>query len=562
MKNYPDYKYPEKVEIKNRKWPGNIIKKAPIWCSVDLRDGNQALPIPMNPAQKSRYFKMLTDIGFKEIEIAFPSASKDDFNFVRNLIENNLIPKDVKISVLTQARKHLIEKTVESLKGTKNAILHCYVATSDLHSKIVFNKTRDEVMQMAVEGTKLVVENLKAAGLRDYVSYEFSPEEFTDSNIDFVIELSERVKEAWNPKNKSDFILNLPATVERKPPNYYADMIEYFCSNYKYREETIISLHSHNDQGCAVAATELAVLAGADRVEGTLLGHGERTGNVDLITFALNLHSRGIKTNLDFSNLPSIVKTVEESSGILVHPRHPYAGDLVFTAFSGSHQDAIRKGMQDKDKATELFGVNWKIPYLHINPLDVGKKYEQLIRINSQSGKGGIAYVLEKDFGLRLPKAMHPELGVYVQALADKKGNEISSNEVYELFKEKFVQITEPYKFISIEHINQSQSNSNDTSIKIKIEINGKAEELTGNGNGPISAVVHALQKTNKIIDFNLEDFQQQSTGQSADSTAMAYVTIKRKHDGVVFYGAGQNSNIDWAAIYALIAALNKSAGD
>jgi len=562
MKNYPDYKYPEKVEIKNRKWPGNIIKKAPIWCSVDLRDGNQALPIPMNPAQKSRYFKMLTDIGFKEIEIAFPSASKDDFNFVRNLIENNLIPKDVKISVLTQARKHLIEKTVESLKGTKNAILHCYVATSDLHSKIVFNKTRDEVMQMAVEGTKLVVENLKAAGLRDYVSYEFSPEEFTDSNIDFVIELSERVKEAWNPKNKSDFILNLPATVERKPPNYYADMIEYFCSNYKYREETIISLHSHNDQGCAVAATELAVLAGADRVEGTLLGHGERTGNVDLITFALNLHSRGIKTNLDFSNLPSIVKTVEESSGILVHPRHPYAGDLVFTAFSGSHQDAIRKGMQDKDKATELFGVNWKIPYLHINPLDVGKKYEQLIRINSQSGKGGIAYVLEKDFGLRSPKAMHPELGVYVQALADKKGNEISSNEVYELFKEKFVQITEPYKFISIEHINQSQSNSNDTSIKIKIEINGKAEELTGNGNGPISAVVHALQKTNKIIDFNLEDFQQQSTGQSADSTAMAYVTIKRKHDGVVFYGAGQNSNIDWAAIYALIAALNKSAGD
>ena len=562
MKKHPDYKYPEKVNIKNRKWPDNIIKKAPTWCSVDLRDGNQALPIPMNPAQKSRYFKMLADIGFKEIEVAFPSASKDDFDFVRNLIENKLIPKDVKISVLTQARKHLIEKTVASLKGTKNAILHCYVATSDLHSKIVFNKTRAEVLQMAIDGTKLIVENLKAAGLRDYVSYEFSPEEFTDSDIDFVIELSERVKEIWAPKNKSDFILNLPATVERKPPNYYADMIEYFCSNYKYREETTISLHSHNDQGCAVAATELAVLAGADRVEGTLLGHGERTGNVDLITFALNLHSRGIKTNLDFSNLPSIVKTIEESSGILVHPRHPYAGDLVFTAFSGSHQDAIRKGMKDKDKATELFGINWKIPYLHLNPLDVGKKYEQLIRINSQSGKGGIAYVLEKDFGLRLPKAMHPELGKYVQQLADKKGNEISANEVYDLFKEKFVHITKPYQFISIEHINTSQPNSNDISVKVKIEVNGVAEELIGNGNGPISAVVHALQRSDKIINFNLEDFQEQSIGQSADSTAMAYVTIKREHDGAVFHGAGQSSNIDWAAIYALIAALNKAAKD
>jgi 2-isopropylmalate synthase len=562
VNKYPDYKYPEKLEIKHKKWPNNIIKKAPIWCSVDLRDGNQALPIPMTPIQKSIYFKMLTDIGFKQIEVAFPSASKDDFDFVRNLIENNLVPKDVKISVLTQARKHLIEKTVESLKGTTNAILHCYVATSDLHSKIVFNKTRNEVMQMAVEGTKLVVENLEAAGLKDYVAYEFSPEEFTDSDIDFVIKLSEQVKEIWKPKNKADFILNLPATVERKPPNYYADMIEYFCSNYKYREETTISLHSHNDQGCAVAATELAVLAGADRVEGTLLGHGERTGNVDIITFALNLHSRGIDTNLDFSNLPSIVETVEETSGILVHPRHPYAGNLVFTAFSGSHQDAIRKGMKNKDKAAELFHINWKIPYLHINPLDIGKKYEQLIRINSQSGKGGIAYVLEKDFGLRLPKAMHPELGTYVQALADKKGSEISSSEVYELFKKKFVQIIKPYQLISVEHISPSLPNSNDISIKIKIEIYGVCEEFNGNGNGPISAVVHALKKTNKIIDFNLEDFEEQSTGQSADSVAMAYVTVKRKSDGVIFCGAGQNSNIDWAAIYALIAALNKAAGD
>ena len=561
MKKYPDYKYPEKIKIKDRKWPNRIIEKAPTWCSVDLRDGNQALPIPMNPEQKSKYFKMLTEIGFKEIEVAFPSASKDDFDFVRSLIEKQLAPKDVKISVLTQARKHLIEKTVESLLGTKNAILHCYVATSDLHSKIVFDKTRDEVIQMAVEGTKLVVEYLEAAGLRDYVSYEFSPEEFTDSDIDFVIQLCEKVKEIWNPKNKQDFILNLPATVERKPPNYYADMIEYFCSNYKYREETTISLHAHNDQGCAVAASEMGILAGADRVEGTLLGHGERTGNVDLITLALNFHSRGIDTKLDFSNLPSIVKLVEDSSGLYVHPRHPYAGDLVFTAFSGSHQDAIRKGMNDKDKAADLFKINWKVPYLHINPLDLGKKYEQLIRINSQSGKGGIAYVLEKDYGLRLPKAMHPELGKYVQELADKKGREISANEVYDLFKAKFVKIDTPYRFISFEHTNASEANNNDFSVKVKIEIEGNIKTYTGNGNGPISAVVHALQRANKVIDFNLEDFEEQSTGQSADSVAMAYITIKRIKDGAVFHGAGQHSNIDWAAIYALIAALNKAAG-
>jgi len=559
MNKYPSYKYPEKIPVVNRQWPDKIITKAPIWCSVDLRDGNQALPIPMNPDQKSRYFKMLTEVGFKEIEVAFPSASKDDFDFVRNLIENNLIPKDVKISVLTQARKHLIERTVESLKGTKNAILHCYVATSDLHSQIVFHKNHEEVIKMAIEGTQLVVDNLKAAGLRDYVSYEFSPEEFTDSNLDFVIEVCERVKEIWQPKDKSDFIVNLPATVERRPPNQYADMIEYFCANYKYRDETTISLHSHNDQGCAVAGTELALLAGADRVEGTLLGHGERTGNVDLITFALNLHSRGLKTNLDFSNLTSVVELVEETSGILVHPRHPYAGELVFTAFSGSHQDAIRKGMLDKDKASELFGVDWKIPYLHINPLDLGKKYEQLIRINSQSGKGGIAYVLEKDFGLRLPKPMHPALGTLVQKLADEKGDEITSAEVYGLFKKHFVEISSPYKFISVEYINKELTSSNDISIKAKVEINGTTEELIGNGNGPISAVVHALQRSHKITDFHLENFEEQSLGSSEDSVAMAYISIKRKEDGVLFYGAGQHSNIDWAAMYALIAALNKA---
>ncbi len=296
MKKYPDYKYPERIPVKNRQWPDKEIDKSPIWCSVDLRDGNQALPIPMNPEQKLRYFNMLVGIGFKEIEVAFPSASKDDFDFVRSLIVNNHIPKDVRISVLTQARKHLIEKSVESLIGVDKAIFHCYVATSDLHSKIVFEKNRDEVLEMAEEGTRMALEAITKAGMRDRISYEFSPEEFTDSDIDFVIKLCERVKKVWKPKFKGDLILNLPATVERRPPNHYADMIEYFCKNYKYRDEVLISLHAHNDQGCAVAASELALAAGADRVEGTLLGHGERTGNLDLITFALNLHSRGIKT--------------------------------------------------------------------------------------------------------------------------------------------------------------------------------------------------------------------------------------------------------------------------
>jgi len=421
MKKYPDYKYPERIPVKNRQWPDKEIDKSPIWCSVDLRDGNQALPIPMNPEQKLRYFNMLVGIGFKEIEVAFPSASKDDFDFVRSLIVNNHIPKDVRISVLTQARKHLIEKSVESLIGVDKAIFHCYVATSDLHSKIVFEKNRDEVLEMAEEGTRMALEAITKAGMRDRISYEFSPEEFTDSDIDFVIKLCERVKKVWKPKFKGDLILNLPATVERRPPNHYADMIEYFCKNYKYRDEVLISLHAHNDQGCAVAASELALAAGADRVEGTLLGHGERTGNLDLITFALNLHSRGIKTGLNFEKLPDVIKQVEEISGILVHPRHPYAGDLVFTAFSGSHQDAIRKGMSSREKAAELFNVGWKVPYLHINPLDIGKKYEQLIRINSQSGKGGVAYILENEYGICIPKAMHPELGDLVQKFADTK---------------------------------------------------------------------------------------------------------------------------------------------
>ena len=559
MKRYPGYKYPDKIPIVNREWPDKTIKKAPIWCSVDLRDGNQALPVPMNPMQKLKYFNMLVKIGFKEIEVAFPSASKDDFDFVRSLILDKHIPNDIRISVLTQARKHLIEKSVESLVGVKKAALHCYVATSDLHSKLVFNKSRKEVIEMAVEGTKDSLNAIVKAGLRNNVSYEFSPEEFTDSDIGFVLELCEKVYEVWQPKIFGDFILNLPATVERRPPNHYADMIEYFCKNYKYRKNTIISLHAHNDQGCAVAATELAFLAGADRIEGTLFGHGERTGNLDLITFALNLYSRGINTGLNLKNLPEIIKDVGEISGIPVHPRHPYAGDLVFTAFSGSHQDAIRKGMSSRKKAAELFNVNWKVPYLHINPVDIGKKYEQLIRINSQSGKGGVAYVLENEYGITIPKSMHPELGDIVQKYADDKGREITQHEIYEIFLKNFVNIKGIYEFNSLVVNSVAEAFPGNILAKLSISKNKTKYSIEGEGNGPVSASVHALQSSNIVTQFSLEYYQEQALCRGENAEALAYITIKKNCDEKIFHGAGIDRNVNNAAIKAIISALNKA---
>lgn len=560
MSKNPKYKYPQPVPVKNRTWPDKIITKAPVWCSVDLRDGNQALPVPMNPEQKLRYFKLLTNIGFKEIEVAFPSASQDDFDFVRNLVTYNLIPDDVRISVLTQAREHLIVRTVESLAGVRKGILHCYVPTSDLHGQIVFNKNRAEVKKMALEGTKMIIDNLNKAGLRDRIAYEFSPEEFTDSDIDFVIDICKSIKELWGPCKKEDFILNLPATVERRPPYQYADMIEYFCQNYPYLDETTISVHAHNDQGCAVAASEMALLAGADRVEGTIFGHGERTGNLDILVFALNLHSRGITTNLDFSNMNEIVKIVEDVSDIPVHPRHPYAGQLVFTAFSGSHQDAIRKGMSSnsKAKAAKLFEQDWKVPYLHIDPADVGRSYEKLIRINSQSGKGGIAYVLEHEFGICPPKWMHPEIGAIVQRLADEKGDEINSRELFDAFRKNFQEIEGPYKLVKYSRISEDTENE-EVRIRLSVKINSESFELEGIGNGPVSAAVHAVRESGKFIGFMLDEFSEQSLGHSADARAMAYVGIRRVDDDKVFYGAGEHPNIDTAAILAIFAALNKA---
>jgi len=555
----PKYAKPSRIPSEHR-WVSRELEKSPTWCSVDLRDGNQALPMPMNPERKLEFFKLLLGIGFKDIEISFPSASQDDFDFVRSLIEGNRIPKDVRISVLTQAREHLIQRTVESLAGIKGeAILHMYVPTSDLHGQIVFNRSRQEVIALCVEGTKTIVKELEKAGLTGRVAYEFSPEEFTDTDIDFSLEVCKAVKEAWGPSTKRSFILNLPATVERRPPYQYADMIEYFIERYPYMSETTISIHAHNDQGCAVAATEMAVLAGAERVEGTLFGHGERTGNVDLCTFALNLFARGISTGLDFSNLPSIVRVVEASTGIDVHERHPYAGQLAFTAFSGSHQDAIRKGMECRDKASELFHVGWKLPYLHIDPADVGRKYEKLIRINSQSGKGGVAYILEHDFGIYPPKNMHPYIGLAVQRYADEKGEEIGPDELIDIFRKTFVGVKGPFELVKYQRLPQDDDAGDTVKIKLSLKLDGNLHEIVGSGNGPLSATVHAIRDCAKLYNFILEDFSEKTLGRNADAKAIAFVGARRKADNQLFYGAGEHPNIDQAAIVALFSALNRT---
>ena len=555
MKKYPTI---APINVPGRQWPDKVITAPPVWASVDLRDGNQALPVPMNPAQKLEYFNMLLNIGFKEIEVAFPSASEDDYRFVRNLIEQNLIPDDVRISVLTQARKHLIDRTIESLVGVKSAIAHCYVATSDLHGRFVFGNNHADVLKMAVEGTRMVRDAIAAHDLENTVTYEFSPEEFTDSDLNFVVDLCCAVKEEWGKSTPDSFILNLPATVERRPPNQYADMIELFCRQYPFMDETRVSLHSHNDQGCATASTELAILAGATRVEGTIFGHGERTGNLDLSVLALNLKSRGVEPGLDFSNLPEIVRIVERNSGIEVHPRHPYAGALAFTAFSGSHQDAIRKGLDKRPEIGEFFQHSWKVPYLHLDPADVGRQYERLIRINSQSGKGGVVYILENEFGIYPPKSMHPEIGRLIQRYLDATGGEIDSVKLEKIFRDSFVNVSGPYR---MENYHRTSSGE-ESVVTFDWFVNNEKYSLTGTGNGPLSAVVHALKNSGLMPFFKLEDFSERTLGTDADARAMAFVGIRcseHVHGGELVYGAGENSNLDRAAIAALVCSLNRA---
>ncbi len=553
----PKYRIPEMINIPDRTWPSKSITKSPVWCSVDMRDGNQALPDPMDPDQKLEYFKMLCDVGFKHIEIGFPSASADEFNFFRTLIEEDLIPDDVFIMGLTQSRPHLIEKTMEAFKGCKRGIVHAYIAPSDLHMKQVFGMEREQLIETAVAATKQIRELADQMPESD-IRYEFSPEEFTDTDVDFSVELCDAVFEAWGKATpEKPMIMNLPATVERRPPNHYADMIELFCRKIQQRGSILVSLHSHNDQGMAVAATELALMAGADRVEGTLFGHGERTGNVDLVTCISNLYSRGIDTGIDFSDLGHVAETVERLTGMPIYYRQPYAGSYAFTAFSGSHQDAINKGVHKLDEAPEMFSMGWKVPYLHIDPADVGRKFERLIRINSQSGKGGIAWVLEQDFGVEIPKAMQPELSRYVQGYSEKVGREISADEVHQVFQSEFVSPEGPYELVGY----WPRPDEQDPTFihgEVKVKVNGEVKKVEADGNGPISAFVAAIRKV-VDVDFTVDDYHEQAVDAGADAQALAYVPLKLD-GGKVIFGVGANSNINQAAVRAIVAGLNRIA--
>lgn len=547
-------KYPKakKISIENRTWPDNEHTSAPIWASVDLRDGNQALAIPMNIDEKLKFFDCLVKTGFKEIEVGFPSASDTEFNFIQKLIEENRIPKDVTIQVLVQAREHLIKKTFESLKGAHSAIIHLYNSTSPLQRKVTFNKSKEEIKAIAVEGTRLV-KSLSEQCDTENIRFEYSPESFSDTEVEYALEVCQAVMDVWEPTQENPIILNLPATVEISTPNVYADQIEWFCTHLKNRDSAIISLHTHNDRGTGVAATELGLLAGADRVEGTLFGNGERTGNLDIITVALNLYSQGIDPELDLSDLDSLRAIYEEVTRMQVPERHPYSGDLVFTAFSGSHQDAIKKGMDLRDKKSKDPAL-WEVPYLLIDPDDIGRNYEAIIRINSQSGKGGVAYILNHDYGLDLPKAMHPEVGDAINLFADKESRELSSEEIFAQYKETFVNLEAPLKLFSID---RTFNEADDTLIlKAQIEKDGQIHSIEGTGNGPISAFVDAIDKEG-WKDFSLNDYRQHSIGSGSKTEAAAYVQIVSKQ-GRHVYGCGIDANIEKAGLKALVSAYNR----
>ena len=443
MQNRPITKYKPwgTIHLPERTWPDKTIEKCPQWCSVDLRDGNQSLPIPMGVKEKLELFKLLSVIGFKQIEIGFPSAAQTEFDFARKLIEDNLVPDDVALQVLTQAREHLIRRSFESLQGAKKAIIHVYNSTSPLQRRVTFGMSKEEIKKIAVEGVSLVKKLLPELSDTE-VQLEYSPESFSDTEVEYALEVCEAVMEAWEPTVANPIILNLPATVELFTPNVHADQIEWFCRNLKERDKAIISLHTHNDRGTGTAATELGLMAGADRVEGTLFGNGERTGNLDIVTVALNMFSQGLHPELDFSNIEQIREIYERTTGMTVHDRHPYGGDLVFTAFSGSHQDAIKKGMDLREKEGATDQDHWQVPYLSIDPRDIGRSYEAIIRINSQSGKGGVAYVLSREFGLDLPKPMHPEVGLLVNEKADSESRELAADEIYQAFKKNFLKMS------------------------------------------------------------------------------------------------------------------------
>ena len=535
------------VDLVNREWPSNTIKKAPIWCSVDLRDGNQALIEPMGSERKNRMFSLLCKLGFKEIEVGFPSASKTDYDFVRDLIENKKIPSDVNIQVLTQAREELIIKTFESLKGASKGIIHFYNSTSTLQRKVVFNQDKDGVKKIATDAAELI-KKLALENSDTEWTFEYSPESFTGTELEYAREVCDNVVEILKPVSKNKIIINLPATVEMSTPNIYGDQIEWMSKNLINRNDICLSLHPHNDRGTAVAASEFGIMAGADRVEGTLFGNGERTGNVDIVTIALNMLTQGVEPNLDFSNINSVMREVEYCNQLPVHPRHPYAGDLVFTAFSGSHQDAIKKGFQAIKKSND---PKWEVPYLPIDPADLGRNYEAVVRINSQSGKGGVAFLLEKDHGVSLPRRLQISLSQRIQKLADDTGKEISSSQIWDIFEKKYLQPVNNYSYI------KHSSSSKDDLHKLELTMNMNNEETTiqGSGNGPIDSFVNGLSE--KIgVEIKVADYHQTAISSGSDAKAAAYIELEK--DGKTFWGVGIHPNTTRASFDAIIVGLSK----
>ena len=538
------------IALPDRQWPSRTIVTAPAWCSVDLRDGNQSLIEPMGQDRKLRMFDALLRMGFKEIEVGFPSASQTDFDFVRYLIEHKKIPDGVTIQVLTQAREELIRRTFDSLKGVKSAIVHLYNSTSELQRRVVFKLDRAGIVDIAVKGAALIRQLERDYGMEQVTRHEYSPESFTGTELDFAKEICEAVIDVYEPTPEKKLILNLPATVESSTPNIHADQIEWFCRNIKQRDSLIISLHPHNDRGSAVAATELGLLAGADRVEGTLFGNGERTGNVCLVTLAMNMFSQGLDPGLDCSNINDLVRMAEYCNQFPVHPRHPYAGDLVFTAFSGSHQDAINKGFKAMAASNRPL---WEVPYLPIDPMDVGRSYEAVIRINSQSGKGGIAYILETEHGIDLPRRLQVEFSKVVQAIADGEGVEVPAERLWSAFESEYLDGNGRYGFI--EH--KAKSDHGDQGLTAKITDDGKLKTITGHGNGPVDGFVDAIRKEAGIA-FDVADYREHAMGTGANATAIAYVEL-RLADGSTLFGAGIDKNIVVASLKAVVSGVNRA---
>ena len=541
------------IDLPNRQWPGRVITKAPVWCSVDLRDGNQALIEPMGPERKRRMFEHLVKIGFKEIEIGFPAASQTDFDFAREITENDMIPDDVTVQVLTQAREELIERTFEAIRGAKSAIVHMYNSTSTLQRRVVFNSDKDGITKIAVDGAKIVKRLADQTPADEQVLYQYSPESFTGTELEYAKEVCEAVMDVWQPTPERKMIINLPATVEMATPNIFADQIEWMDRNIKNRDCVVLSLHPHNDRGTGVAAAELGVMAGADRIEGTLFGNGERTGNVDVVTLAMNMYTQGITPDLDFSDISEVMRVAEHCNQLPVHPRHPYVGDLVFTAFSGSHQDAIKKGFMAQEKSNSEV---WEVPYLPIDPADVGRSYESVIRINSQSGKGGVAYVMETDYGIEMPRRLQIEFSRVIQSQADEEGLELSSEDIWAAFEQTYLTTDGPYGFVQYRTVPDTHA-SEIRNLTATISDSGSNVEITGKGTGPIDSFVDAFTaKTGHTI--KLVDYHEHAIGRGADTQAVAFVEIE-VNNGPALFGVGRDANITEASLQAVINAINRA---